>query len=75
MVAQVDEQQMPVVALAMDPTRKADRFAYVAEAQRRAIVGTVGVHREVDLSAENVVEKRAPRFTAANSFVNPRSRR
>jgi hypothetical protein len=33
------------------------------------------VHEEVDLLTENVVEKAAPRFTAANSFVNPRGRR
>jgi hypothetical protein len=38
-------------------------------------MGTVGVHREIDLSAENVVEKRAPRFTGAKLFVNPRGRR
>jgi hypothetical protein len=59
----------------MDPTRKPDRFADVAGAQLGAGVGTIGVHEEVDLSAENGVGKAAPRFTAANSFVNPRGRR
>jgi hypothetical protein len=32
------------------------------------------VHEEVDPSAENVVEKVAPRFTVVKAFVNPRGR-
>ena len=44
MVAQIDEEQMPVVALSVHPARKADRLTDVAGAQLGAIVGTIGVH-------------------------------
>jgi hypothetical protein len=66
---------MAVVALAMHPTRQADRLADVAKAKRSAIVGTIGVHREVVPSEENCGEKRAPRFKAGKLFVNPRGPR
>jgi hypothetical protein len=74
MVTQIDEQQVAVVALAMDPSRQADRFADVAEAQLGAAVGAIGVHNQVGSFGENFVEKVAPRFTGANLFVNPRGR-
>jgi hypothetical protein len=74
-VAQVDEQQLAVIALAMNPARQADRLADVACAQRGAGMGTIGVHQEVGLLAENAVENGAPRFTGGKAFVNPASRR
>jgi hypothetical protein len=75
MVAQVHEEQVAVVTLAVDPAREPDRLTDVAETQLGAIVGTIGVHRQGDLSAANVMEKVAPRFTGANLFVNPRGAR
>jgi hypothetical protein len=74
MVSQIDEQQMAVIAPAVDPAREADRLADVGEPQLGAGVGAIGVHQEVDLSAENCGEKRAPRFDAGKAFVNPRGR-
>ena len=41
-VAQVDEQQVAVVALAVDPAGEADRLAGVGEAQRAAGMGAIG---------------------------------
>jgi hypothetical protein len=38
-------------------------------------MGTIGVHQEVGLLAENAVENGAPRFTGGKAFVNPASRR
>ena len=75
MIAKIDKQQMSMIALAIDPTREPDRSADVAKAQLGAGVGAIGMHREVDPLAQNVVEKAAPRFTGANPFVNPRGRR
>ena len=46
MIAQIDEQQLAVVALAVDPARQADGFANIGGAQRGAIMGAVGVHVE-----------------------------
>jgi hypothetical protein len=47
MVTQIDEQEMPMIALAVDPARETDRLADVVETQLCAIVGTVGVHGRV----------------------------
>src|SRR5205085_12006166 len=44
MIAQIDEQQMAVVALAMNPSRQADGLANVLGAQLGAGMGAVGVH-------------------------------
>ena len=44
MVAQVDEQQIAMVALAMDPARQADGLAGLFGAELAAGVGAVGVH-------------------------------
>ena len=44
MVAQIDEQQIAVVALAMDPARELDPLADMGRAELSAIVGTIGVH-------------------------------
>ena len=46
MVAQVDEQQLAVIALAVDPAGQADGFADVAFAKVGAAVGAIGVHAE-----------------------------
>jgi hypothetical protein len=73
-VAQVYEEQMTVIALAMDPSRKADRFADVAEAKLGAAMGSIGVHDDRLCSSGNFVEKVAPRFNAGKLFVNPRGR-
>ena len=47
MIPQVDEQQMPMVALAMHPARKANGLADIAATQFGAVMGTIGVHDEV----------------------------
>ena len=44
MVAQVDEQQVAVVALAVDPAREAGRLAGIVGAQRAAGMGAIGMH-------------------------------
>jgi hypothetical protein len=44
MVAQIDEQEIAVVALAVDPAGKADGLADMVAAQLAARVGTIGVH-------------------------------
>jgi len=44
MVAQIDEEQLPVVALAMDPAREPDGRAGIGEAELAARMGSVGVH-------------------------------
>jgi hypothetical protein len=46
MVAQVDEEQVPVVALAVDPAGKADRLAGMFRAQLPAGMGAVRMHGE-----------------------------
>jgi hypothetical protein len=43
-VAQVDEQQIAVVALAVQPTRETHRLARMVFAQFAAIVGSVRMH-------------------------------
>jgi hypothetical protein len=43
-VAQVDEDQAAVVALAVDPARQAHIGAGVGGAQGAAVVGAIGVH-------------------------------
>jgi hypothetical protein len=68
MVPKIDEEQVPVIALAMDPSRKADRLADVGKAKCGTIVGAIGVHEEIDPSAENVMEKVAPRFTVVKAL-------
>jgi hypothetical protein len=45
MVAQVDEEQLPVVALAMNPAGEPDGGAGIAEAELAAGMGSVSVHR------------------------------
>jgi hypothetical protein len=73
MITQVYEEQMAVIALAVDPARKTYGFADVAGAQLGAGMCTVGVHAEVRARCAVMGgKKRAPRFTAANIFVNPR---
>ena len=63
MVAQVDEQQAAVVALAVHPARQAGRLASVAGAERAAGVGAVGVHWRYPEA------RRAGRQAAASGFV------
>ena len=43
MVAQIDEQQLAVVALAMDPARKAYGLAYVLPSEQIACMSSVAV--------------------------------
>jgi hypothetical protein len=75
MITQIDEQQVPVVALAVDPSRNADSLADVRCAELPAIVGAIGVHDQIGSQAENCGGKPAPRFNAANIFVKPRGPR
>jgi hypothetical protein len=45
-VAKVDEQQVAVIALAVDPARQLHALADVALAELAAAMGTIGVHRK-----------------------------
>jgi hypothetical protein len=45
MVAQIDEQQLPVIALAVDPAREPDGRAGIVQPQLAAIMRSVSVHR------------------------------
>ena len=47
MVAQIDEQQLAVVALAVHPARQPGRAAGVGGAERAAGMGAIGVHGEI----------------------------
>ena len=44
MVAQVDKQQIAVIALAVNPARQADLLANIGSAKRGATVGAICVH-------------------------------
>src|SRR6185437_8860810 len=44
MVAQVDEEQLPMIALAMNPAGEPDGGAGIAEAELAASMGSVSVH-------------------------------
>jgi hypothetical protein len=67
MIAQVDEQQVAVVAPAVNPARKADGRADVGSAELAAMMGAIKVH----LPADNDVRKFAAALTGAKPFVNP----
>ena len=43
-VAQIDEQQLPVIALAVHPAGQAHRLADLVGAQLAAVVGAIGMH-------------------------------
>jgi len=47
MIAHIDEQQIAVVAFAVDPTRQADRFPGMGFAQFAAIMRSERMHRHV----------------------------
>jgi hypothetical protein len=51
MVAQIDEQQAAMIALAMHPARQADVLADGGGRQAGAGVGTVGVHDGLSANA------------------------
>jgi hypothetical protein len=44
MIAQIDEQKLTMIALAVDPARQPSWSALVAEAQLATMVGAVGMH-------------------------------
>jgi hypothetical protein len=44
MVAQIDEEKVAVIALAVNPARKPDRSAVVGKAQLAAGMRAIGVH-------------------------------
>ena len=46
MVAQVDEDQVAMIALAMDPAGEPDLLADIGQSERAASVRAVGVHGE-----------------------------
>ena len=43
-VAQIDEKQLAMIALAVNPTGQADHLPGIGQAQRAAIVTTIGMH-------------------------------
>ena len=51
MVAQVDEQQLAMIALLVDPSGQTDFGAHVGFAQGAAVMGTIGVHKVSPVSA------------------------
>jgi hypothetical protein len=71
MIAQVDEQQVPVIALAMDPSRKADRFADVAQAQVGAGMGAIGVHDEIGSLSGKLWRKSRAALQGRKHFCQP----
>ena len=48
MVPEVDEEQMAVIAAAMDPPRNADGLANVGSAELATIMGAIRVHGSAD---------------------------
>jgi hypothetical protein len=44
MIAQIDEQQLPVIALPMHPAGEFDGLANMEGAKRIAMMGAVGMH-------------------------------
>ncbi len=46
MVAQIDEDQIAMIALAMDPAGEPDLLADIGQSERAASVRAVGVHGE-----------------------------
>jgi hypothetical protein len=46
MIAQVDKQDAAMISLAMHPPGQANGLPDIALAKLRAVVGTVGVHRD-----------------------------
>jgi hypothetical protein len=46
MIAQINEQQAAMVALAVHPARKPRGGAGIGSAERAAMMGTVGMHGE-----------------------------
>lgn len=64
MVAQVDEEELAVITLAMHPPRQLDGQADVACAQRAAIVGTIGMHEASPKAGAGRSAGKARRHTA-----------
>jgi hypothetical protein len=44
MIAEIDEQQIAMVALAVDPAGKPDDLSRIAGAERAASMGAIGMH-------------------------------
>jgi ribonuclease D len=72
MIAQIDKEQMAVVALPMHPTRQADGFADIAGTKLGASVCTIGVHDQIGSAQRKIVEKIARRASLAQSFLSTR---
>ena len=71
MIAQVNEQQMAVVALAVDPAREADGFTDIGDAQLGAAMGAIGVHLETVL-VRTMMAENARRASMGESFLSTR---
>ena len=71
MIAQVDEQQVPVIALSMHPSRKPDRFADIAQTQGGAGMGTIGVHREMGPFSRKLWRKSRAALHWGKGFCQP----
>ena len=59
MIAQINKQQMTVVAFAMNPPRQASSLSDIVEAQFGAGMCSIGVHDESALLNENCRKLRA----------------
>src|SRR6185437_6438665 len=74
MVAQIDEEQLPMVALAMDPAGEPDGGAGVAEAELAASMGSVSVHRHAFGKSRFPPSGEGRKTTRAAGLVKARGR-
>ena len=65
MVAQVDEQQIAVVALAMHPPRQARRVASMVRPELAAGMGAVGMHKDSRVAEPAGISTPKPAFCQA----------
>jgi hypothetical protein len=50
MIAQIDKEELPMIALAMHPPGQPRRLARIGQTQGSASVGSVGVHKSKSCS-------------------------
>ena len=73
-VAQVDEQQIAVVALAVDPAGEPHRAAGIGKAELAAVMGSIGVHGTIRMGSRATGKPGGKRHFRPG-FVKPRPSR
>ncbi len=68
MVAQIDEQEVAMVALAVNPAREPDSLADMRGAQLAAIVGAIGMHVRTTFERNICGKSEAERFAPARAL-------